>query len=281
MFPYFEYHGTGGIVANMASDMSIPCIIYVLPLIPLINEAKKYGRSYLNFHILGGANFRDVLFYELFKITVKKYHNIDLNITYDSSGPYKQVMHARFLNVMDNQGYMRKMDIRKKTLPLRFMSTDGLEEKCTILEKYQHIMDDMADRYGFKRLDIDGVYGMYPNRSGIMTETFHHEVKAYSILYALSIYPTIQEQMREFAHRVYPIYESGDLQAFYKECFDITRHINQGKLTKKQRIKAHSIPRSLDMLKNLDEEYCKYLVDKFLSKDEFTELNGQKGVLTF
>jgi len=281
MFPYFEYHGTGGIVANMASDMSIPCIIYVLPLIPLINEAKKYGRSYLNFHILGGANFRDVLFYELFKITVKKYHNIDLNITYDSSGPYKQVMHARFLNVMDNQGYIRKMDIRKKTLPLRFMSTNGLEEKCTILEKYQHIMDDMADRYGFKRLDIDGVYGMYPNRSGIMTETFHHEVKAYSILYALSIYPTIQEQMREFAHRVYPIYESGDLQVFYKECFDITRHINQGKLTKKQRIKAYSIPRSLDMLKNLDEDYCKHLIDKFLSKDEFTDLNGKQGVLTF
>lgn len=275
MFPYFENHGTGGIVANMASDMSIPCIIYVLPLIPLINEAKKYGRSYLNFHILGGANFRDVLFYELFKTTVKKYHNIDLNISYDSSGPYKQVMHARFLNVMDDQGYMRKMDIRKNNLDKKFMETK------TVLERYQEIMDHMSDQYGFKRLDIDGVYGMYPNRSKIITETFHHEVKAYSLLYALSVYPMIQDQMRQFAERVFPIYDSGDLQLFYKECFDITRHINQGKLTKKQRIKAYSIPRSLDMLRNLDEDYCKHLVNKFLAKDEFTDLDGGKGVLTF
>jgi len=274
MFTAFEQHGTGGIVANMASDMSIPCIIYVLPLIPLINEAIKHGRSYLNFHILGGANFRDVLFYELFKITVKKQHNIDLTITYDSSGPYKQLMQARFLNVKDDMGYMRKMSIKGDNLDKKFMPEQ------TVLEKYQLIMDEMSDNAGFKRIDIDGVYGMYPNRSGNMTETFHPGLKAYSTLYALSVYPTIQEEMRQFAHRVYPIYESGDLEAFYKECFDITRHINQGKLTKKQRIKAYSIPRSLDMLRDLDEDYCLHLVNKFLSKDEFTELNGKKGVLS-
>ena len=274
MFPAFEYHGTGGIVANMASDMSIPCVIYVLPLIPLINEAKKYGRSYLNFHILGGANFRDVLFYELFKITVKKKHNIDLNITYDSSGPYKQLMHARFMNVKDDLGYMRKMSIKPNDLDKKFMP-----EKTT-LEMYQQILDELADNAGFKRIDIDGVYGMYPNRSKVMTETFHPGVKAYSTLYALSVYPTIQAEMEAFAQRVYPIYESGDLETFYKECFDITRHINQGKLTKKQRIKAYSIPRSLDMLGELDEDFCLHLVNKFLSKDEFINLDSKTRILT-
>lgn len=274
MFSSFEYHGTGGIVANMASDMSIPCIIYVLPLIPLLNETIKAGRNYLNFHILGGANFRDVLFYELFKVTVKKKHNIDLNITYDSSGPYKQLMQARFMNVVDDQGYMRKMHIKPINLDQRFLP------KKTTIEMYQDIIDKMSDNAGFKRIDLNGVYGMYPNRSGELYETFHPGVKAYSILYSLSIYPTIQAEMAEFSQRVYPIYESGDLKTFYKECFDITRHINQGKLTKKQRIKAYSIPRSLDMLGDLDEDYCKYLVNKFLAKDEFTELNGQVGVLT-
>jgi hypothetical protein len=273
MFSSFKYHGTGGIVANMASDMSIPCIIYVLPLIPLINEAKKCGRDFLNFHILGGANFRDVLFYELFKITVKKNHNIDLNITYDSSGPYKQVMHARFLNVLDDQNYIRKMNIKSKNLNYRFTRDK------TVLERYQEVIDEMADKYNFKRLPLNGVYGMYPNRSKIITETFHHEVKAYSILYSLSVYPMVQEYMAKFANRVYDIYESGDLETFYQECFDIIRHINQGKITKKQRIKSYSIPRSLDMLKNLDEDYCLYLINKFLSKDEFTELSSKPGVL--
>jgi len=274
MFTSFEHHGTGGIVANMSSDMSIPCIIYVLPLIPLLNEAIKHGRSYLNFHILGGANFRDVLFYELFKITVKKSHNIDLQISYDSSGPYKQVMHARFLNVKDDQGYIRKMSIKGANLDKKFLPELSVNDMC------QRILNEMADNAGFKRIDVDGIYGMYPNRSGDMVNTFHPDVKTYALLYSLSIYPTIQDQMREFAHRVYPIYESGDLEAFYRECFDITRIINQGKLTKKQKIKAHSIPRSLDMLKALDEDFCKYVVDKFLSKDEFIELDGRKGVLT-
>jgi hypothetical protein len=273
MFNSFQYHGTGGIVANMASDMIIPCIIYVLPLIPLLNEAKKYGRSFLNFHILGGANFRDVLFYELFKVVVKKKHNIDLNITYDSSGPFKQVMQARFLHVKDDHGHIKKMGVKSNTLERKFEATKTVEEK------YQEIIDELSDQNGFKRIDLDGVYGMYLDRSNILRETFHHEVKAYSIMYSLSLFPIIQEEMRVFAERAYSIYETGDLELFYKECFNVTRHLNQGKLTKKQRVKAYSIPKSIDMLENLDEDLCKYLVDKFLSKDEFTDLDSTKRVL--
>jgi len=275
MFSAFEYHGTGGIVANMSSDMIIPCIIYVLPLIPLINEAIKNGRTYLNFHILGGANFRDVLFYELFKITAKKKHNFDLNITYDSSGPYKQVMHARFLHARDEQGYIRKMSIKGDALDKRFM------RDRTTIDNYQVLMDDLADKWEFKRIDIDGVYGMYPNKSGNLTSTFHADVKAYSTLYALNIYSEIHHEMREFAEKVYPIYEADLMEEFYNECFEITRVINQGKLTKKQKVKAHSIPKSLDMLGDLDEDYCKYLVTKYLAKDDFTELDEKTKVLTY
>ncbi len=282
MFPDFEYHGTGGIVANMSSDMSIPCIIYVLPLIPLINQAIKYGRNYLNFHVLGGANFRDVLFYELFKITMKKKHNFDLNMTYDSSGPYKQVMHARFLHAKDNAGYIRKMSIKPKDMHQRFYHGERLDtgefengdgsDGITTETHYQYLMDQLADKWGFKRINIDSGYGMYKNKSGIYTETFHADVKAYSTLYALNIYSEIHNEMRAFAERVYPMYASGALEEFYEECFDITRVINQGKLTKKQKIKSFSIPVSLDMLTNLDEDGCEYLVKKYLAKDEFIEL---------
>jgi hypothetical protein len=275
MFSSFEYHSTGGIVANMSSDMTIPCIIYVLPLIPLINEAMRNKRTYLNFHILGGANFRDVLYYELFKITVKKKHNFDLNITYDSSGPYKQVMHARFLHAKDEYNRIRKMSIKENDLNYRFMWDR------TTIDNYQHLMNKMADKWKFKRIDIDGVYGMYENKSGIMTSTFHADVKAYSILYALNIYSEIHEEMRIFAEKVYPIYEAGLMEEFYHECFKITRTINQGNQTKKQKIKSHSIPKSLDMLGDLDEDYCKHLITKYLAKDEFIELDDTKRILTF
>ena len=121
---------------------------------------------------------------------------------------------------------------------------------------------------------------MYENKSKIFTETFHADVKAYSTLYALNIYCEIHNQMQEFAEKVYPIYESGDMEEFYEECFEITLVINQGKLTKKQKIKSFSIPRSLDMLTDLDEEYCEYLINKYLAKDEFIELDERTKVLT-
>ena len=267
MFDSFNYHGTGGIVANMASDMSIPCIIYVLPIIPLLNECKKYGRDHLNFHILGGANFRDVLYYELFMIAVKKKHNIDLNITYDSSGLYKQVMNARFIHVKDEEGYIRKMNVKSNNLHMRF------KKDQIIMDSYQGILNETAEKWGFKKISIDGVYDLERG-------TFHEDVKAYSMLYALDLYSVIQQEMREFAARVYPIYEAGKFEEFYNECLEATRILNQGKLTKKQRIKAHSIPRSMDMLTNLDEEYCQYLVNKFLSKDEFVNLDEKTRVLS-
>lgn len=270
MFSSFEYHGTGGIVANMSSDMSIPCIIYVLPLIPLINEAMKCKRDYLNFHILGGANYRDILFYELFKITMKDRHNFNLNITYDSSGPYKQVMHARFIYAKDEHDNIRKMSIKSNDLDKRFK-----QEEFSI-DNYQNMINEFSNRWGFKKIDLDGVYGMYPNRSKVLTETFHFDVKTYSLLYSLDSYVAIQTKMKEVAEKIYPLYKEGLLEEFYDECFEITKQINQGKLTKKQKIKTNSITKSLDMLTGLDEEYCEYLVKTKLAKDEFVDLCDAK-----
>ena len=269
-FPDFNFHGTGGIVANMSGDMSIPCIIYVLPLIPLLNECIKYGRNYLNFHILGGANFRDILFYELFRITTKQVHDIDLNITYDSSGIYKQVMHARFVHVADQLGHIRKMSIKSDNLDKNF-SGDHFGG-YRVEEMFEKVLNECARKYGFKEISTDGVYDN-------TTKTFHEDVKVYSILYTLGIYAHLQEGMREFANESYPVYESGEVEEFNQMCLMTTRILNQGKLTKKQKIKSHSISKSLDMLRDLDEDYCKYIVNKCLSKDEFMEL--EKPELTF
>jgi len=267
MFDSFSYHGTGGIVANMSSDMSIPCIIYVLPLIPLLNECKKYNRKTLNFHILGGANFRDILFYELFKITVKDHHDIDLNITYDSSGIYKQVMNARYLLVQGKFGNIKKMDIRRVKLNTRFDDSSK-----TVTEIYEEILNKMAERWNFKKISIDGIYD--PN-----TDTFYEDVKIYSLLYTLELFPIVQNMMKEFAKIAYELYMADEKYDFLRLCENQTRLINQGKLTRKQIIKTKSILVSLDMLVNLDEERCKNIVDHKLDKDEFRDLHEKTRVL--
>jgi hypothetical protein len=222
----------------------------------------------LNFHVLGGANFRDIFFYELIKLAVLKFHNIHLNITYDSSGIYKQVMVARYLHVMDKNKHIRKMDIKSPNLENRFF--DGK----SVFEMYQSILDDVARKNNFIPISLsDGVYSS-------KTKTFHEDVKVYSILYTLGRFSEIQNFLKEQVKRVFPLYESGETEAFFNSCLDITQTLNQGKLTKKQKIKSHSIEKSIDMLKNLDEDYCQYLVDKSLSKDEFTDLDETKEVLT-
>ena len=47
-------------------------------------------------------------------------------------------------------------------------------------------------------------------------------------------------------------------------------------MSRKQKSKSTSISRSLDMLRNLDENYCHYIVNKSLSKDEFVDLTNDK-----
>ncbi len=266
MFNSFQHHGTGGIVANMSSDMVIPCIIYVLPIIPLLNEAKRCGRDFLNFHILGGANFRDVTFYELFRKVVLEKHNIKLNITYDSSGLFKSLMIGRYLWVDHPDGYLQKMDLRTPNLNNMF------SKFVRVHEQLQIVLDNFAGEMNFKKIKVDEIYDP-------KTGTFYEDVKVYSMLFMLWQWAEIQERSRKIADEIYPLYKSGEAGEFEIKCATLTRNLNSGKMTKKGVKKASSIKKSLDMLVQLDEDYCEELVKRFLAKDEFINLDHETELL--
>lgn len=262
LFDKFKYHATGGIVANMASDTSIPCIIYVLPLIPLINRAKKFGRKELHFHILGGANYRDLLFYELFKLHVKKVHDLDLEITYDSSGIFKGLMIGRIFPILDN-GVVKRIDLRSSILDMRY------DRKRSIIDMYKESLQELC-KFGFKdiNLQLDNVYSDE-------TGTFFTPVRSYSMLAMLYLYSKVQDFLKGEVGKLYQLYESENLIEFNKEALNITCNMNDGKITKKQKSKSTSISKSLDMLTDLNEEFCEFIVTKNLQKDEFAGLEGK------
>lgn len=262
-YKYFTKFSTGGIVANSAGDSDIPCIIYVLPLIPLLNETIKHKRNKLDFHVLGGATFRDIFFYELFKYHVKKTHNIELNITYDSSGLFKGLMIGRFFSTLDGD-QIKKVDIRSSNLNMRFKNDIKIQDVCN------NVMNHLSEKYNFKKLTFDNIYNLD-------TGTFHESVKIYLMLYMLEFYQEVELLMRKKSEEIYPYYESGNIESFISHSEQITRDLNQGKISRKQISKSNSIIKSLDMLTNLDEDFCKHVVNKFLSKDEFINLteNGQ------
>lgn len=267
MFNEFKHHGTGGIVANSSGDAQIPCIIYVLPLIPLINQCIKYGRKTLDFHVLGGANFRDIMFYELFRKLVLEKHGIEVNITYDSSGLFKGIMVGRRMFINEGQN-ITKVDLRSKNLPLRY------RDDKKIVDIVKDSIHEFSNKYNIKDLPKD--FEIYEGDDG----TFYEEVKIYLMLHSLDQYALVQENMRNIANELYPLYENRNLLSFNRGVENITRAINSGKITKKQRAKTNSVIKSLDMLSDLDEDYCEFIVSKFLSKDEFTNLTEDR-ILTF
>ena len=97
----------------------------------------------------------------------------------------------------------------------------------------------------------------------------------------LRSYAEVQMMLKNYAEELYPIYEDGQHEEFSTQIELVTRSLNGGLITKKQKAKTHSLIRSLNMLSSLDEEHCKYMVNKFLAKDEFIELDGTTKVLTF
>lgn len=273
MFSHFKHFATGGIVANQGSDTQIPCIVYTIPLIPLLNQAKKHNFKVFNFHILGGATYRDVLFYELFKKHVGEQHGIELNITYDSSGLFKGLMQARMVNFLEGK-IIRKMDIKSAILNEYVSEISVHRSENTILEKFRFELQDLAKRHEFKVISVDNLYSEE-------TGTFPEEIRIYSMLYMLDFYARVQDILREETERIYPIFRSGDMLLFGSELERITRNINGNKISKKQTAKTQSVIRSLNMLTNLDEDFCKSIVVKYLAKDEFKELTDEYRVGKF
>ena len=258
-YQYFNHFACGGIVSNMASDLKIPCLVYILPLIPLLKETINAGRDYLNFHILGGASYRDVLFYELFKEVVRRYHGIELKITYDSSGIFRQIFVARYIHAFDGLGNIKKMNIKSDSLHKKFYND------VTVQEKLDKILNEMARKFNFKEIDI--LNGIYDEK------TMHEDVKVYTMLYIFSLYSELTSNFEKWASDVLDLYETGDQEAFTDLCLDQTVKAAQGRYSSKVRYKTYSIGRSIEMLKDLDEERCNHFITKYLAPDEFTYLD--------
>ena len=268
LFSEFEHHGTGGMVANLSSDSVTPCITYIIPLIPLLNEVKRNKRNYLHFHVLGIGNPRDIFFYEFFKTHVKKVHDIDLVISYDSAGAaFKQLNRARYILVYDEINDMVvKMYVKTSYLNRRF----GRNNR-RVIDAYAIELNNMANRYGFKELTLKESSDIYQN-DGV--GTFHDVVKIYSMLYSLESMRQIQEVSKQRTDELYPLYEARQLEEFNRGVELVTRKFNHERITRKQKAKTNSLIRSLDMLTTLDEDYCEYVVKRFLAKDEFIHLDS-------
>ena len=161
----------------------------------------------------------------------------------------------------------KKVDLRSTVLNRRF------KNELKVVDIYRSELNKLADKYNFKNIPMEEVYN---KEAG----TFFEEVKVYSMLYMLDQFAVLQNMLKDIAVKIYPIYESGNIELFTKNIIETTKMLNGGRITRKQKVKSNSVVKSLDMLGSLDEEYCKHIVTKFLSKDEFVGLDHGKRLLT-
>lgn len=252
----YNYFGTGGIVASMSTDTKIPIIIYAVPLTSILNYALKKGIKEFKFHVLGGANFRDVFCHKLFEHHVKVVHDIDLTITYDSSAIFKGLAIGRYVQVLDSHGNIMKMDLRSSALPMRFM-----DQNITNEDNVYRICNDLAEKYGLTKLNkVD--HPIYCPTTGTLNRIVH----MYLICHIFKMYRTVEQMSEDMVQKVYPIWQS-DPGEFNKQCTDFTAKLNQGKRSAKLKAKS-ALWTSLDFLTKLDEEKARDIVVKFMDGDD-------------
>ncbi len=205
-----------------------------------------------------------ILFYEIFRIHILNKYKIELNITYDSSGIFKALMIAKFIYIITKDNSVFKINIGSSNLNMRHKNSN-----IKIIDLYRDGLNKFSDENNFKRINLDNIYDS-------KTGTFYEDVRLYSMLYVLNNYYDITTYFRNIVIELYELYKNKLYIEFNEKIELITRRLNGNKITRKQNTKSMSLIKSLNMISELDEDYCKYLVDKFLMKDEFTELEKNK-----
>lgn len=259
----YEHFGTGGLVANLSTDIAVPIILYSIPLSSIILYAKNKNMKKIKFHVLGGANFADVFYHKLFSYHIKQYHDIEVDITYDSSMLFKGLAVGRYLHIETSYDCLVKMDIRSSNIQKRF---DG----DTVENHLYRVMNETAEKYNFKLLtkDINPIYDLERG-------TWSRSVHMYLVCYTMDLYRVMEKRAEEVVKKIYPLYQNNEITFFNKECYEVIRRINQGKETRKQRAKSNSLFNSLKLLEELDIDKCRWYVANYLSKDGIEKIERE------
>jgi hypothetical protein len=256
----FYNFATGGLVSFSKSSQKFPCVLYIVPLIHLLTRAKQRGLEKFRFHVLGASEFKDILFHKFVEYHIKKVHNIDVEITYDSSTLFKVLMLGRYIYVLDDNKIW-KMTLRENLLHNQW------RQKGSIEEVWYNLLGNISRDYGFKILDSnsDPIY-----QDNIITRIMY----TYGIFQTLQLFSLVDNLSVDMVKGLYELYESGQINVFDNKIESAMMDFNCGKVSKRIETRTVSIYNSLKALEELDLDYCDYLVNTYMAADECHKLSG-------
>lgn len=278
----FENFATGGLVSFAGAAKNSPIILYVIPLVSILVYAKSRGLKRFRFHVLGCSDFKDIVFHKFAEHHIKKVHDIDIQITYDSSSVFKILALSRFTYFFDKQEKcIWKLYLREDDMERSFKGRGKVEDV------FFRLLNEELSPYGFREL-VPGVDRIYTGKNLDKDKSpftascnkggnFTHIAYTYGLLHLLKLFSEIDSYAKEIVSELYPLYESISTENSLNNDFDseinrIMVKLNNGKISKTTDSRTASLYNSLKILTNLDIDYCDMLVDKYMSADECQSL---------
>jgi len=280
LFDEFQYHGTGGLVANQSTDTKVSYLISSFPLVQLLNECIRFKRTSLDFHVLGNATFKDILFYQLMEHHIRHVHGINVRIGFDSSGLYGEVMTGRTIRTIDKNFNVSKINLKEAYMDHRFIGSKSQTNR----QKLNEVIFEMCEETGLKPPPEQIMHDVYytaedKKKDGSIkyVRRFHPIVRLYIALYYLYSYARATKLSTPIAEELYDAYTK-DLGLFSQGLGEFTRRANFGKITRKQKLKSEGLDNTLKLLTHLNEERVFQLIRQYLGSDEF-EMPGDSKLL--
>jgi len=256
---YFRNYATGGLVSLSSTRTTPPCAMYVVPLVHVLVYAKRNNIKKLKFHVLGDAEFKSIFEHCFFEKHIKEVHDIDVEITFDSSTILRVLGMGRYVYVLDEFDTIREMTLRSDSLDMVWRN------KGFIKDLFYEIINKAVDGYDIKKLnEVDNP--IYVN--GRMNKIMY----AYGIFQMFNLFKVFEELCRKKVDEIYPYYRSGEFFKFNDEIDKYMIKFNGGRLSRSVVHRINNIQNTLQVLESLDLEYIDYLVNNYMVSEEFQNL---------
>jgi hypothetical protein len=204
-------------------------------------------RNYLNFHVLGGAEFRYMMIFELMKLHIKEVHRIDLRITYDSSESLRSFSRFKRFDWFEN-GKRMKLNIKSSNLDKRF-SYDQRIEKTYI---------DILNRFC-----VDNNLNHQIRRLYKEDETFDNVTHFISMMASIGNYSKMKKWFVPRIEEVYEFYKNNDKEKFIDGYLNLSQDFDfSNKLTPNMVKNAENAIKGLKLLESMNEKYYNFLTSQ-------------------
>ena len=279
---YFDkfgnYFAFGGLAANDTTSVVLPIAVFAIGIVQIVYQAKKRNMNHIKIHVLGAASYRDVMMYQLYRAVIKEYHNIDIEITYDSSLVFKQIQKSRRINVIEDDFTNLLLDIREDMLDakvLRHGNYQGKEVYNTTEEIVKENIEKMLvwidPKYKGIGLGMD-IYGDKDDGTG---RGLSRAMTVLSILFCGWQYNVLEKQCYDYVNNLMPMLKT-DPYEFYEQLNNVLLKLNQGKLSYKFKDKIMYIKNTIDYLIALDPDMIESVVNENLMASEIIDTSNEE-----